>query len=149
MPLGVNLVALLVPFAFFGTVSWIVYIVIRERTRREAHRVELNSKLLERVGSAREFGEFLGSPAGERFLQSLTVEPRSRTVASVRFGGFAVILGLILWTASFAGQFGQDTANWRIFATIMLALGLASLGSALISHVVASRFDRHDDLPKS
>jgi hypothetical protein len=50
---------------------------------------EFHSKMLDRIGSASEFGEFFGSEAGERFLESLASEkgaPQTRILAALQWG---------------------------------------------------------------
>jgi hypothetical protein len=62
----------------------IIHMVIQARTRREAQRLEFQTRLLERVGSAREFGEFLSTEPGHRFSRrrcpSQRVRSRRRSV---------------------------------------------------------------------
>ena len=67
--------AIILPAAF-GSIVWLVYIVVDGFRRRQRLRVftEFHSKLLDRIGSAREFAEFFSSQAGERFLESLAAE---------------------------------------------------------------------------
>jgi hypothetical protein len=134
-----------VPLGFFATIAVLVYIIAQHRTRREALRAELHAKLLERVGSAREFGDFLGSPAGERFLESLApTRPLNRLFWSIGVGTFAVAFALILLAANFLNwtDLGGDG---QAFAFFVLAFGLAVLVSAAISHAAARRFQI--DLP--
>jgi hypothetical protein len=138
--MGPESAAYLVPIAFVTAVGWVVYVMAQARTRREAQRAELHAKLLERVGSAREFGEFLGSAAGERFLQALTPEPpRNRLVVLIRIGAFAVVFGLILLVANFWRLLGSQGDDLRTFAILVLAVGVALLVAAALSHAVALR----------
>lgn len=63
----------LVPIAILVCAWFVASALMQNRTKREAERLELHVKLLERAGSARELGAFLSSPAGERFLRSLSL----------------------------------------------------------------------------
>src|SRR5713101_8136071 len=136
-----GLLSLLIPLGFFVLVGWAVSVIAQQRTRREAQRAELQAKLLERVGSAREFGEFLGSAAGDRFLQALApVEPpRNRLIASIRWGAFAVTFALILLGAHSFRLLGREGDDLKIVGIIILAVGLATLVAAGLSHAAARR----------
>jgi hypothetical protein len=128
------------PVGFFATFAVVVFVIAHQRTKREALRAELHAKLLERIGSAREFGEFLGSPAGERFLQSLApAQPLNRLVRSVRVGTFAVAFALILLGADFWNLLGSEGEDMQVFAFFVLASGLAVLASAAVAHAAARR----------
>ena len=56
---------IIVPSLFF-MIGCMVYVIVDGVRRRQQTRVftEFHSKLLERIGSAKEFGEFFGSDAG-------------------------------------------------------------------------------------
>ena len=134
-----GLIGLLVPIGFFVAVWAVAYIVLQSRTRREAHRVQLHEKLLERVGSARELGDFLASPAGERFLKSMEpAPPMSRLWVTIRLGTFAIVFALVLLVANFFRWFdgGDDLVG---FAFFVLAFGVAALVSAAVSYRAARK----------
>jgi hypothetical protein len=135
-----EMTAIVIPIAFLVAVAWVIYVIAQERTRREAQRAELQIKLLERVGSAREFGEFLGSPAGERFLQALApIQPRNRLFTSIRVGTFLVAFALIVLGAAFWRLLGSEADDLQVLAIVVLAIGLATLASAALSHAAARR----------
>ena len=135
-----EMTAIVIPIAFLVAAAWVIYVIAQQRTRREAQRAELQTKLLERVGSAREFGEFLGSPAGERFLQALApIQPRNRLFTSIRIGTFLVAFALILLGAAFWRLLGSEGEDLQVLAIVMLAIGLATLASAALSHAAARR----------
>lgn len=134
-----GLIGLLVPIGFFVAVWGVAYVLLQSRTRREAHRVQLHEKLLERVGSARELGDFLSSAAGERFLKSMEpVPPMNRLWLSIRFGSFAIVFALVLLVANFFRWLdgGEDLVG---FAFFILAFGAAALISAWISYSAAKK----------
>jgi len=130
-----EMTAIVIPIAFLVAVAWVVYVIAQQRTQRDAQRAELQTKLLERAGSAREFGEFLGSPAGERFLQALApIQPRNRLFTSIRVGTFLVVLGAAFWRL-----LGSEAEDLQVLAIVVLAIGLATLASAGLSHAAARR----------
>jgi hypothetical protein len=130
--------SLVVPVVFL-VVAWAVaYALIRNRTTREGFRAELHAKLLERVSSAHEFGEFLGSPAGERFLQSLSpARPTNRLWVSIRVGTFAIAFAIFVIGADFVNLLNADLRAFVTFAWLLLAFGVAVLISATVSYKAA------------
>jgi multisubunit Na+/H+ antiporter MnhB subunit len=140
-----------VPLAsmFTGIVSMllfvlVVYIVVQARTRREAQRLEFQTRLLERVGSAREFGEFLTTEPGHRFLDALTPEsshPHARMLAAVR-------AGIILVTIAVGVFVGLETEPFRRDAVVVIgSAGVGLLLAALASYVLARSLGMLDRNP--
>jgi hypothetical protein len=92
---------------FFGTLSFVVWVVANSWQRRQQTRliVELNNRVLERLGSAQDFSDFLRSDGGDRLMKVLTAErgltaPRDRILIAVQSGVVfvAVGLGLVFFT---------------------------------------------------
>lgn len=117
-----------------------------ERSRREKHRVELQKAILERVGSVKDFAEFLTTEQGERFLSSLApaqfTPPKRRSLAAVRFGINVLTVGLFLMVAlhsSFFGSFGEKTPPRPLLmgALLLVATGVGMLLAAAVSFVLA------------
>lgn len=139
--------------AMFGAVVWLVYIVVDGFRRRQRLKVftEFHSKLLDRIGSAREFGEFFSSDAGARFLDSLSSEkgaPQTRILAAAQWGFTLTALGIALFilTGSYtfeqerSFEFRRGTADVIVFvATVSVGIGIGSLVSAAASYLLASR----------
>jgi hypothetical protein len=123
----------------FGTFITIVLIVARARQRRLELRAEVQSKLIERFGSAKEMVDFLHSQAGQDFVTG--VQTGSRVVAGERvLGGIrrAIILSfaglgcLALWGVT------RDI-GWVFPGFILLALGVGYLVAAIVSMRLSSR----------
>ena len=77
----------------FLVVAWgVTYVWLHHRTKRERHRADMHARLLERVGSARELGEFLTTPVGERFLKAMEPAPPTNRISMIR-----VLNRLVLW----------------------------------------------------
>ena len=135
-----NLIGLLVPLGFFAMVCFIVYVVVEWRRRREQQRVELHSKLLDRIGSAREFGEFLSTEAGERFLTGLSSErPHERIISAVRGGVIFAVIGVTLVIAAYTGALGNERDDLLVVAVILVGLGAGLLLAAAASYMIARR----------
>jgi uncharacterized membrane protein len=136
-----NLIGLFVPLGFFAMVCFLVYVVVEWRRRREQQRVELHSKLLDRIGSAREFGEFLSTEAGERFLAGLSSErPHERIISAVRGGMVFAVVGITLVIAAYAGALGEERNDLLIVAIVLVGLGVGLLLAAATSYAIARRF---------
>ena len=74
-----NLAPVIAMLGLFTMVAWVVWVVVDGRRRRERLKAvtEFHQRLLDRIGSAREFGEFLQTDGGNRFVASLAVEKSS------------------------------------------------------------------------
>ena len=55
---------------------WAIFVIVDGFRRRQQVRLsaELHTRLLDRIGSAREFGEFLTTESGARFLDAIAVD---------------------------------------------------------------------------
>ena len=131
--------------AMFGAVVWLVYIIVDGFRRRQRLRMftEFHSRMLDRIGSAREFGEFFTSEAGNRFLASLASEkgsPHTRILAAVQWGLTLSVVGLALFILLGNRSFDPDTVDVLSFvATVAFAGGLGTLASSLISFYLSKK----------
>jgi hypothetical protein len=105
---------------------------------------EFHGKLIERIGSARELGEFLTTDAGARFLDSLAMErstPQARILRAMQSGLVLLCLGLglftFLWWSPTLPAPVWDTV--MLLATIVSALGIGFILSAGASYVLSQR----------
>src|SRR5687768_14522253 len=93
-----------IPITAFAAVAWVIYIIVDGFRRRQHIRLatEFHGKLLDRIGSAKEFGEFLNTSGGTKFLDSLTVEREGggaqiRILRAVQTGFVFLALGIGLF----------------------------------------------------
>jgi hypothetical protein len=131
-----------IPIAFFFAVAFVAFVMIQARTRREEKRVELHSRILERIGSAREFGEFLDSDPGTRFLKAISPEvtrPEFRMLGALRAGVVLFTVGIGIFLGISVDAFGDGAADFLIVATILTSVGVGLLLSSAASYVVARR----------
>ena len=145
---------------FFAACAWVVHIIVDGRRRRERLKIftEFHGRLLDRIGSAKEFGEFLTTDGGVRFLDSLSIESGGahvRILNAVQSGIVLVILGVSLFIA---GGGLPDESPFKIICTIITALGVGLLLSAAASFVLsrrlgllngANRRTRNDSIPSA
>ena len=142
----------LVPLAAFAAIAWVIQVIVDGYRRRQQIRVttEFHAKLLDRIGSAREFGEFLNTSGGTRFLDSLTIERQGgaplRILRAVQTGFVFLMLGLGLFLLMGVRRlpYGAEDGLAAI-ATITTSIGVGLLISAAASYGVSKRLGLLDD----
>lgn len=136
--------------SFFAMVAWIVYVIVDGLSRRQHLRVftEFHTRLLDRIGSAHEFGQFLGTEGGMRFLDSLSIErgaPQRRILNAVQTGIVLLAMGLALFMLA-GGR--QDEEEFMVFATVATSLGVGLLVAAAVSYVLSRYMGLFDADPR-
>lgn len=120
------------------TVVFIVYIVTTARTRRLEAQVQMQTKLIERFGSATELVEFLHSPAGRQFVAGVQSAPVAMARERILGGFTRSIILTALGVAFLAIGLVQGEDFWYVPASIILSLGVGYL----LATYVAWRFAR-------
>ena len=136
---------IIVPSAFF-MIGYIVYVIVDGYRRRQQTRVytEFHSKLLDRIGSAKEFGDFFASDAGDRFLSALSssdaAAPQLRILRSLQTGLVLLALGIGLFILTDQRNFELDAMDGlMVTATAATAVGAALVVSTATSYVLSKR----------
>lgn len=135
----VFLIPILLGLGCFAAVAFIVYVIVDSRRRGEQLKVmsEFQSRLLDRMGSPRELGEFLDSEGGARFLNAIATErrhPAERILRSTSIGIVLAGLGLAFWLIRVAVVTHPDArALFGGLAILGICAGLAFLVSAATS----------------
>jgi hypothetical protein len=136
---------IIVPCLFF-MIGFIVYTVVDGYRRRQQTKVfaDFHAKLLERIGSAREFAEFFNSEAGGRFLSSLssseTGAPQVRILRSMQSGLVLLALGIGFFIMLDERTFSLETVDGlMVVATAATAIGAGLLVSTGMSYVLSKR----------
>ncbi len=116
----------------------IVYFVSRARTRRLEVQVEMQSRLIDRFGSAAELVQFLQSPAGRDFVTGVQIAPAILTRERLLTGfSRAIILTMIgaafLWLTFFVEE------HFAVPAALLFCLGLGYLIATFVSYKLSSR----------
>lgn len=89
--------------AMLATIAWVIYVVVDGFRRRQQLRLatDFHGKLLDRIGSAKEFGEFLNTNGGTKFLDALSLEkeggPANRILRALQTGLVCTVLGIGLF----------------------------------------------------
>jgi hypothetical protein len=122
--------------AFCGMISFVIWAVVNAWQRRDRFRFvsEFNNRLLDRLGSTKDFSDFLQTDGGKKFMDALTVErgltdARDRILRATQTGVVSLTLGLgflfLGWRYSFANH---DT--FAVLGTIACSLGVGFLFSS-------------------
>lgn len=124
---------MIISIAFFGMVVWIVWLTVNAKNRRVQAQTEVQTKLIERFGTSKEFIEFLQSPAGQSFVSGVEVTTalyaRDRIIRGFGTGIVMSLLGLgflAIWLFDHNGGFVYP-------GFILLGLGAGFFLSALVS----------------
>ena len=116
----------------------IVYFVSRSRQRRAEVQAEVQSRLIDRFGSAPELIEFLQSPAGRAFVGGVQSAPalyaRERIAAGFTRSIVLSMLGLAFLILTFVYE-----DDFAVPAAILFSLGIGYLIATLVSYKLSER----------
>jgi hypothetical protein len=130
-------IPMVVSVGLFALVAWIVFVIADSRRRREQLKVtsEFNTKILEKMGSTADFGAFLETDGGKRFLKSLTVEgpsAKTRMLGATQTGIVCSSIGIALLILGGIFYYLRD-GLW-VMGGIITACGIGFLVSTLASY---------------
>jgi hypothetical protein len=155
-----NQPAIVIVPAFFFMVGYIVWVVTAAIQRKQRVKLitEFHSRLLDRLGSVKDFNDFVHTEAGSRFVQELASEapapsaPQERILRAAQFGSVLVCLGfgLLLLTFFSPITIQAGRAGFNALGTIALSLGIGFIISAVASYRLAGMLgllSRRSDMP--
>src|ERR1044072_6648623 len=121
---GVVFMPVMISIAFFAMIVLIVWLGTNAKNRRTQAQAEVQSKLIERFGTSKEFIEVLQSPAGHRFVAGVEVSTafyaRDRIIRGFGTGIVMSLLGI-----GFLAIWVFDRADGFIYpGFILVGLGL-------------------------
>jgi hypothetical protein len=132
--------------SMFLMIGYIVFVVVDGYRRRQQTKVytEFHSKLLDRIGSAKEFGDFFSSDAGDRFLSALSstdaAAPQLRILRSLQIGLVLLSVGIGFFILMDQRTFSIEAADGlMVMATAASAIGAAMLVSTAMSYLLSKR----------
>jgi hypothetical protein len=145
---------IIVPF-IFSTIGFIVWVAINGWQRRQHIKLltDVNSRLLERIGSVKDFSEFLQTDGGAKFMDRVSAagtppDIRMTVLRTVQTGLVLLALGagllVLAWLLRARYPFG-DSEVFTITGVIALSLGVGFLLSGGASYRLASRLQRRND----
>jgi hypothetical protein len=132
----------------FGTIAFLAWVIVNGWQRRFQVKLvtDFNSRLLDRIGTLKDFNEFLQTDGGEKLMNSLSVEraftrPQDRILRAVQLGIVLVMLALgflgLGWYFAVRYSTSDDFEALTIVGVIALSLGLGFLLSAAASYRLA------------
>jgi hypothetical protein len=133
-----NLYEMLLPLGIMTAIGWIIRTIVVSRRLNNTARIQadLQSRLLEKFGTSQEMLGYLESPAGQRFVQSATIEkgnPHGRILGSVQAGVILTVLGVTLLLMR--GQLEIEAiTGMTLLGALGLALGIGFLVSAFAAY---------------
>jgi hypothetical protein len=142
------LIPILLGLGAFAMISWVVYVIVDGYRRRERLRVftDFHGKLMERMGSAREFGEFLQTDGGQRFLETLTVErdhPANRILRAAQTGLVLMCLGSGTFAANNFAQW-ETEGGFMVVGLLFMTAGFGFVLSAAASYIMSKKLGLFD-----
>ena len=131
--------AVVIP-SMFGWFAWVIFSTIRHYKVAKLQ-AEVQTKLLEKVGSGQELLAYAQTEAGRELLESLKVErvsPYGRIIGALQTGIILLLFGgalLLLHNhVSIAGE------GFLVFGTLICALGVGFALSAVASYYFSKSF---------
>jgi hypothetical protein len=116
----------------------VVLFVTRGRQRRVEAQVEMQSKLIDRFGTAPELIDFLQSPAGRQFITGVQSAPAVLTRERIMSGFTRAIVLSSLGLAFLFLTFFYDK-DWAVPASIVFALGIGYFIATFISYKLSAK----------
>src|SRR5215510_12583864 len=134
---------IIVPAAFF-MVGFVVHVVAEAFRRRSQARMvtDFHTRLLDRIGSAKEYADFFASDAGKRFMESLSATetgmPQTRILRSIQSGLVLLALGSGLFFLTSSRTFSLEATDGLVVtATVTAAIGVGLILSTLVSYILS------------
>jgi hypothetical protein len=128
----------------FGTAILIVYFITRAKNRNAELQAEMQSKLIDRFGSAPELVTFLQSPAGRDFVKGVQSTPRNATRERI-LGGFTRSIVLTALGASFVFLTFWEDSGFVIPGAIILSLGIGYFLATIVSWRLSAKLSAEPD----
>jgi hypothetical protein len=127
---------MLTMWAFFGYVLYLITVTLRRKQRNA-----MQQHVLDKFASAKDFADFVQSPAGQKYVMSFAdtaTSSQSAILHSVRSGVVLLFTGL---GVQFANLGSTSQLPLRI-GIVLAMLGIGFLVSAAISFWLARKFHR-------
>ena len=138
--MGPEVILIPIFFTLIGFVIWIIFSSIR-RYKTAKLQAELQTKLLEKLGSGQELIAYVQSDTGKRFLESLNMEQRTPYGRILGAAQVSVILVLLSFAFLFLrSRVSGAEEGFLVFGAITLCLGLGFGLSAALSYYMSKSF---------
>jgi len=121
----------------FGMVSFVTWMIVDALRRKAQLRVmsEFHNKLLDRISNGKELADFMDSPGGTKFIESISTErvhPAHRILRAVQIGIVLCAAGIgcrvVGWQATIIER--EASEGFVILGIMLLSIGIGYLVSA-------------------
>jgi len=143
-----SIVAIISVFGSFSFLAWVITDAIRRRRQLQVA-ADFHSKLLDKMQSPRELSEFLDSPGGSRFIDSVAMErshPAHRILRAVQVGVVLLAAGIgcrLIGTQQLLHP--EAIEGFTVLGIMLMSVGLGYLFSAGLSYGLSRSFGLFDD----
>jgi hypothetical protein len=139
-----DMVPVLICLVIFATIGWVVYVIADAYRRRQRLKVvaDIHTRVLDRMGSATEFGTFLQTDGGKQFLESLTMErthPAEKVARAMQTGIVLTAVGIGLIMVRPVVDLEAE-GGFTVLSALILSLGVGFLLSAVASWMLGRTF---------
>jgi hypothetical protein len=133
--------------ALFGLIGFLLWIALTSWERRQHLRLtnDFYTRLFDRMGSLNDFSDFVQTAHGAELMKVLTAPPMdapgNRILRAIQMGVVLLSLSGGLFAVGRVIPFDAPQPRQLLdaLAVIVLSLGVGSLASALVAHVMAPR----------
>ena len=148
-----DLTPFLIVATVFGAISFLAWVIVDGIRRKRELQVTsaFHDKLLDRMSNARELAEFMDSPGGSRFIDTIAVErthPGQRILRAVQVGIVLCSAGigcrLVSWQQTLLDP--EAVEGFTILRILLLSIGVGYLVSAVASFVLQRTLGLHDSV---
>jgi hypothetical protein len=131
------LIPMVASLGFFALIAWIAFVFVDGKRRREHLKAatEFNAKILEKMGSTAEFGAFLETDGGRRFMKTISVEgpsAKTRMLGSTQTGIVCTFVGVAMLILGGIFYYLRD-GLW-VIGGIVTACGIGFIVSTVASY---------------
>jgi hypothetical protein len=143
------LIPILLGLGFFAMCAYIVFVVVDGNRRKERLKVftDFHGKLMERMGSAREFADFLQTDGGQRFIETLTLDrdhPAHRILRAGQTGLVLMCLGAGTFAANNFARW-ESEGGFMVVGLMLMTAGFGFTRSAASSYILSKKLGLFDE----
>lgn len=133
----VEMIPVIAILTVFGSVSFLTWVVVDALRRKGQLRVmsEFHNKLLDRISNGKDLADFMDSPGGTKFIDSISTErihPAQRVLRAVQIGIVLCSAGIgcrvVGWQSTLLERDAAE--GFVILGIMLLSIGIGYLVSA-------------------
>lgn len=121
----------------FGSLSFLTWVIVDGLRRKQQLRMmaDFHNKLLDRINNGKELAEFMDSPGGTKFIDSISTErthPAQRVLRAVQIGIVLCAAGIgcrvVGWQSTIVQR--EASEGFVVLGILLLSIGIGYLVSA-------------------